>query len=282
MDANLLTMTSADALSRLTACEAIVCDLDGTLYLEGIPLPGAIDFLHTVIASGRQLFYFTNNTSRSRRRYIDRLQELHFPASADRLITAADCTTTYLRRQGLSPDIYLIGNRDLEQEFTEAGYVCWDDERCLREQPRALVLGFDTELTYTKIRTGYHLIVGGVPYIATHADLLCPIAGGRFIPDVGSFIALFATATGGIEPLVMGKPNQPAVDAICARTGLPPGKIAFIGDRLYTDIRMAMRFGMVGVLALSGETSPEMAAASPDKPLLTVASVADLIPHLRR
>lgn len=275
-------MTCAEAISRLTACEAILCDLDGTLYLDGIPLPGAHEFLQTVIASGRQLFYFTNNTSCSRRSYIEKLEQLHFPVSAELIITATDCTTTYLRRRGLHPDIFLIGNRDLQQEFAEAGFNCWDDDRCTRERPQALVLGFDTELTYAKIRTGYHLIVAGVPYIATHADLLCPIAGGRFIPDVGSFISLFATATGGIEPQVMGKPNQPAVEAICARTGLPPDKIAFIGDRLYTDIRMARRFDMAGVLVLSGETSPEMAAASPDKPLVTADSVADLIPLLRR
>ncbi|HNW59800.1 MAG TPA: HAD-IIA family hydrolase [bacterium] len=275
-------MSRDESSARLAVCDAIICDLDGTLYLDGVPLPGALPFLSTVLESGRQLFYFTNNTSRSRRSYIEKLERLHFPVSAERIITAADCTTTFLTRQGLRPDIYLIGNRDLQQEFTEAGFDCWDEAHCARKLPRAVVLGFDTELTYAKIRTGYHLITAGVPYIATHADLLCPIAGGRFIPDVGSFISLFATATGGIKPVVMGKPHQPAVEAICARTGLPADKIAFIGDRLYTDIRMAMNFAMVGVLVLSGETSREMAAASPDQPVLIVSSVADLIPILRR
>jgi HAD superfamily hydrolase (TIGR01450 family) len=275
-------MTQTHALSLLAACEAIICDLDGTLYLDDIPLPGSHDFLSTVQESGRKLFYFTNNTSRSRMSYIEKLTRLKFPVSPQQIITAADCTTTFLNHHGLAPDIYLIGNSDLKRDFEQSGFVCWDEERCTREQPRAVVLGFDTELTYAKIKTGYHLIKAGVPYIATHADLLCPIAGGRFIPDVGSFIALFASATGGDEPAVMGKPNKPAVDAICERTGLPAEKIAFIGDRLYTDIRMAMRFDMIGVLVLSGETSLKMAEASQDKPILTVPSVADLIPTLQR
>jgi HAD superfamily hydrolase (TIGR01450 family) len=275
------SMMHSAAFSRLAACEAIICDLDGTLYLDDIPLPGAKDFLQAIPTSGRQLFYFTNNTSRSRQSYIEKLKRLEFPVSDHQLITAADCTATYLKRNRLHPDIYLIGNRDLQRDFEQAGFVCWDPERCAREVPQAVVLGFDTELSYAKIRTGYHLIKAGVPYIATHADLLCPISGGRFIPDVGSFIALFATATGGIEPVVMGKPNQPAVKAISERSALPPEKIAFIGDRLYTDIRMAMRFAMVGVLVLSGETSREMAEVSPDRPVLTVQSVADLIPLLR-
>ena len=273
-------MNLSDAHRRLAACEAIVCDLDGTLYLDGIPLPGAHDFLRTILESGRQLFYFTNNTSRSRQSYLDKLQHLQFPVSERQMITAADCTITYLRHHALSPDLFLIGNKDLQHEFEREGFQCWDEARCAHELPQAVVLGFDTELTYAKIRTGYDLIMAGVPYIATHADLLCPMAGGRFIPDVGSFIALFATATGGKEPVVMGKPNKPAVDAICDRTGLPPEKVAFIGDRLYTDIRMAMNFGMVGVLVLSGETSPEMAAASQDRPVMTIDSIECLIPLL--
>lgn len=266
--------------SLLTACEAILCDLDGTLYLDGVPLPGAHNFLHAVENSGRKLLYFTNNTSRSRQSYIEKLARIGFPVTPEQLITAADCTAAYLQQHNLGPDLYLIGTRDLARDFTAAGFCCWSEERCQNELPAAVVLGFDTELTYAKIKTGYDLIMAGLPYIATHADLLCPVSGGRFIPDVGSFITMFATATGGREPLVMGKPHQPAVAAIAARAGLPPDKIAFIGDRLYTDIRMAMNFNMVGVLVLSGETTAAMAASSPDRPRLTVNSIADLTPHL--
>jgi len=262
------------------SCNTVVCDLDGTLYLEDTLLPAALEFTHRILDSGRQLFYFTNNTSKSRATYLAKFSSLGLPAEDSFLITAADCADDYLKRSGLHPEIYLVGNRDLKKEFGQRGFNCLGEEETGKTPPRAVVLGFDTELTYAKIKTCYDLILAKTPYIATHADLLCPLARGRFMPDVGSFISLFETATGGLRPHVVGKPTGEAVRAICGRAGQPPGKVAFVGDRLYTDMRMAARHGMVGVLVLSGETSADMAARSPDQPKLMVNGVADLIDGL--
>jgi len=267
-------------LPDLSDLKAVVCDLDGTLYLENTPLPGARAFLHKVLSSGRKLFYFTNNTSRSRDTYLRKLEALQFPHDPEMLITATDCTIHYLVQHQLHPDIYLIGNRDLQADFTSAGFHCLSSQQCKEHIPKAVVLGFDTELDYGKIRTGYELIEQNIPYIATHGDILCPVSSKKFIPDVGSFIALFARATNGKEPLVMGKPSQFAVAAICARADVPPQQISFIGDRLYTDIRMAAQHGLYGILVLSGETTRDMLAGSPDQPRLVVPSVADLVPAL--
>jgi len=259
-------------------CEAIVCDLDGTLYLDSYPLTGALDFLGKILQSGRKLFYFTNNTSKSRKTYIQKLAKLGFPIEDRFLITSADCAETYLINHHFFPEIYLVGNTDLRADFTLRQFVCIEEQKALEPPlPKAVVLGFDTELNYQKIRTCYDLILKGVPYIATHADLLCPVSAGHFMPDVGSFISLFETATNGKRPLVVGKPNKEAVDAICEKAQLPPEKIAFVGDRLYTDMRMAARFNMFGVLVLSGETNEEMLRKSPDRPKLVVNGVADLI-----
>ncbi len=261
-------------------CSAVVCDLDGTLYLDGVPFPDSAPFLNAVLASGRRLFYFTNNTSRSRGSYLDKLTQFGFPAEEEMLITAADCTFHYLRQQRLGPEIYLIGNRDLRKDFHDHGFRClvrpeWDQSI----PPRALVLGFDTELDYEKIKTGYQLMMQDIPYIATHADLLCPMNHGAFIPDAGCFIELFAAASGR-RPLVMGKPSRFAAQTISDRAQSAYEQIAFIGDRLYTDIRMAEQFNMVGVLVLSGETNEKMAAASPDQPKIMVNRIGDLMEAL--
>jgi HAD superfamily hydrolase (TIGR01450 family) len=264
-------------LQLFANCQAMVCDFDGTLYLEDTPFPEAKPFLEKIVLSGRRLFYFTNNTSKSRKSYLDKLARLQFPVSEEMLITAADCTFHYLRHNNLFPEIYLIGNEDLHRDFQRNDFVCLTDRQIARGGiPKAVVLGFDTELTYAKIRTGYQLILQNIPYIATHADILCPMAHGAFIPDVGSFIEMFAMATAK-RPMVMGKPTQHAVQTISDRAQLAPHQIAFVGDRLYTDIRMAMNFDMIGVLVLSGETSEEMLAKSPDQPRILVDGVGDLI-----
>ncbi|MBN2410803.1 HAD-IIA family hydrolase [candidate division KSB1 bacterium] len=261
-------------------CEAVVCDLDGTLYLDNIPFSYSFDFLEKILASGRKLFYFTNNSSRSRETYIEKLKKIGFPSKDEYLITSTDCADSYLKRHSLFPDIYLVGNRDLVKDFENRDFNCLSDKDALNGQPAAVVLGFDTELTYQKINTCYDLILRDIPYIATHADLLCPVAKGTFKPDVGSFISMFETATGGKTPKVVGKPNKEAVEAISERAECPPQKIAFVGDRLYTDIRMAQNFNMTGVLVLSGETTREMLAQSPDQPKIVVNNVAELMDSL--
>ncbi len=265
-------------IENLKNCETIVCDLDGTLYLSGDPVEKSHEFLQRVLASGRQLYYFTNNTSKSRKTYLERLERIGFPAQDRFLITAADCADNYLKRKKLFPRIYLVGNRDLQADFLQRGFECVDEKTARRSPlPAAVLLGYDTELTFEKIHTSYDLLVRDVPYIATHADKLCPLAGGHFMPDVGSFISMFETATGGKTPVVVGKPHREAVETISAKSGCPAEKIAFIGDRLYTDIRMAQKFKLVGVLVLSGETSENMLRNSQDQPQLIARSVADLI-----
>jgi len=261
-------------------CKAIVCDLDGTLYMDNVPFSYSFEFLNKIIASGRKLFYFTNNSSRSRETYLEKLDKIGFPAKDEYLITSTDCAESYLKRHQLFPDIFLVGNRDLVKDFENRNFNCLTDEESLNGQPAAVVLGFDTELTYRKINTCYDLILRDIPYIATHADLLCPVAKGTFKPDVGSFISMFETATAGKLPVVVGKPNKEAVEAISERAECPPQKIAFVGDRLYTDIRMAQTYDMTGVLVLSGETTKKMLKHSTDQPKIVVNNVADLFDYL--
>jgi glycerol-1-phosphate dehydrogenase [NAD(P)+] len=261
----------------LSECKAIVCDLDGTLYMDGKPFDYSRAFLDKVLQSGKKLFYFTNNSSKSRSTYLKRLQEIGFPAKDEYLITSTDCTVSYLLNHQLNPDIYLVGNQDLIHDFQNYGFNPLSSSDALNSSKvKAVVLGFDTELTYEKIDTCYQLILRDVPYVATHADFLCPVSKGTFKPDVGSFIAMFETATQGRVPQVMGKPHKQAVQAIAEKAQCPPHQIAFIGDRLYTDIRMAEQFEMVGILVLSGETTRTMLKSSQDQPTFTIENVSHL------
>ncbi len=268
-----------DIQNRLQDCQAVVCDLDGTLYLNNEPFPYARPFLKAVIQSGRQLFYFTNNSSQSRNTYLHKLEHMGFPAEQHSLITSTDCAIDYLNRHHLKPNIYLVGNKDLESEFQQRGFHLIRTHSKSNPTANAVVLGFDTELSYKKIQLAYQYITDGKPYLATHADTLCPVSKGEFKPDVGSFIAMFKEATGK-TPVVTGKPSEDAVQTICKKANLPPKNIAFVGDRLYTDIRMAYRSNMIGILVLSGETTLEMAQESPDRPTIVVQNVENLIQSL--
>ena len=90
----------------------------------------------------------------------------------------------------------------------------------------------------------------GKPYIATHPDFNCPVKGG-FIPDIGGVIALVEACTGRRPDVIIGKPNGEIAAAAAARFGLPLGDVCMVGDRLYTDIRMAVDSGILRGLDLA-------------------------------
>ena len=59
--------------------------------------------------------------------------------------------------------------------------------------------------------------------------------------------------------------------------GLRPEQCAMVGDRLYTDIEMADRAGVHGILVLSGEATMDDLEKSSQRPSLVVESVASLL-----
>jgi len=259
------------------AVAGLAFDLDGTVYLGEALLPGAAELIAALAAAGVPYLFATNNSSTSGLRYVHRLTALGLPATRASILTSNDVTVSHLRDAGLRRP-FLVATPEVEAEYRAAGLEPTGLE-AVGGEPDAVVLTFDTSLTYAKLRRAADLIRAGLPYVATHPDLVCPTPTGP-IPDCGAFAALLFEATGR-RPRVMGKPAPPMAAAIRARLGLGAGAIAFVGDRLYTDVRMAKDHGFLAVLTLTGETRREDLAASADVPDLVVDDLAALHAHLR-
>ena len=148
------------------------------------------------------------------------------------------------------------------------------------KDPQAVVLGFDTTLTYEKIWKACDLIRDGLPYIATHPDYNCPTETG-FMPDIGSFMAMIEVSTGRKADVIIGKPYRHIVDAVVEKTGYTLDEIAMIGDRLYTDIALG-KAGIKTILVLSGETKIEDLAESEFKADIVVKDLEDLLNQMKK
>ena len=123
------------------------------------------------------------------------------------------------------------------------------------DAPQAVILGFDTELTYQKLREAALLLqADGMPYYATHMDLVCPTEDGP-IPDAGAMIALFEKATGRVPERIFGKPDPDMVGFLFERYGVTPDQAIFVGDRAYTDHAMAHNCGSLFLGVLSGDAA---------------------------
>ena len=121
------------------------------------------------------------------------------------------------------------------------------------KNPEIVVVGFDTELTYEKLKTACLLIQNGIPWFLAHPDIRCPW-GRYFIPDSGSIGNLIEQVT-GVKPIeIGGKPNPKMLDYMGLKYNTKREEIFFFGDRLTTDFEMAKLAGIGACVILTGET----------------------------
>ena len=266
-------MADSSNPEKIKQAKCFLLDMDGTIYLSDRLLPGAADLIAFLAEKGLRYYFLTNNSSRSKQDYVDKLNGLGLEVSPGQVFTSGEATAIYLDRHHPGVRLYLVGTPSLMDEYTRHGFILVEDA------PDAVVLGFDTTLTYEKIRRLCRFIVEGKPYIATHPDINCPTEDG-FIPDIGAVMALVEASTGRLPDVIVGKPNQPMVEAVLEKTGLSAGEIVMVGDRLYTDIAMSQA-GITTVLVLSGETRLEEVSLSPFTPDLIVKDVGELLEMLR-
>ena len=236
-------------------------DMDGTLYLGDRLYPFTRELLSTIRAQGKRYLFMTNNSSKSVDAYIEKLARLGIAAAAEDFITSSQATADYLLRTYPDRCFYVGGTRSLLAEFRAAGLRVTD---CRSEEVNAVVLGFDTELTFAKLDDLSRLLRRDIPYIATHPDMVCPTEYGS-VPDLGAVCDMLYHATGK-RPYVVGKPKPLMPELAMRRMGVRPEETLVVGDRIYTDIACGVNAGTHTLLVFSGETTKEDLAASATKP----------------
>lgn len=223
-----------------------VLDMDGTFYLGDRRIDGALDFIHKVKETGRDFIFFTNNSSKNGIIYIKKLAAMDCPITEEQIMTSGDVTAEYLKTEYPGKKVYLVGTPALEEVFRAQGIFLTE------ENPDVVVIGFDMTLTYEKLEKACTYIREGAVFLATHKDINCPTETG-FIPDCGAMCAAITLST-GVQPRYLGKPCRETLDMVLQRTGYNKSEIAFVGDRIYTDVATGVNNGAVGILVLSGET----------------------------
>ncbi len=249
-----------------------VLDLDGTVSLGDRLLPGAAEMIARARALGRRILFFTNNTSRSPLEYVERLNRMGLAVTRADILTAGDVTVHYLRQRHPDARVFLLGVPALRESFAAGGI------RLVEEDPDLVVAGFDKTLTYERLEKACVFLRRGAGFLATHPDINCPTEAEP-IPDCGAICAAI-TASTGRAPRCLGKPAAETVELVEAVSGLRRKSIAFVGDRLYTDVACGTRNGALGILVMTGETTPDMLAESRFSPDAVFPSLGAMAPLL--
>lgn len=262
-----------DLAKRLEEIDAVFLDLDGTIYLGGELIPGALDFLERCNEKGVKRFFLSNNSSRSVKQYLKKLHNFGIPAEEEDVLLSTHDLLSWLAKNNIT-QTWLIGTEGMREMLEERGITTNS------ENPEYVVLGYDTEINYEKISIASIHMHAGVPLVASHPDMVCPSPDGG-LPDVGAYLAMLKVTTGVDPEHITGKPNAGMILHKIEELGLLPERCAMVGDRLYTDIAMANRAGCIGVLVLSGEATMEDVVELEDGaeqcPHIIVNSVAELL-----
>ncbi len=254
---------------KLNSKKYFILDMDGTFYLGDRLLEGSLEFIQHLKDTGRDFLFFTNNSSKNSKVYVDKLASMGCYVEEDKVVTSGMVTVDYLKKHYEDPRVYLLGTPMLEEDFARRGI------NLVQEEPDLVVVGFDTTITYEKLTIACDFIREGKPFIATHPDLNCPVEDG-FIPDCGAICA-FITASTGVQPKYIGKPYRETLDYIIDYLKCKPEEMIFIGDRLYTDIAIGYNHGVTSLLVLTGETKLEDLEEASVKPDIVVERLSDLI-----
>lgn len=259
---------------RLAAIRCVALDLDGTLYKGKTLFEWTVPFLELLRELELSYYFLTNNCSRSGADYVHHLKRIGLQVTSEQIFTSGQATIDLLReRYPLVRRVLLLGTDSLGKEFQDAGFeLIRGASLC---EPDAVVVAFDTSLSYDRLCTAAYWIKQGKPFIATHPDLVCPTDTDTLLIDCGAICASLERSTGRPPDVVVGKPDPQMLRGILHRHAIEPRQLAMVGDRLYTDIAMANACGALGVLVLSGESTRENIEQSEAQPDLVVANLAE-------
>lgn len=259
--------------SAFAGVKALILDLDGTLYLGEELFESTPEFLAGLDHRNLRYLFVSNNSSKTTADYARKMRRMGLQVSEEMIYTSTEATIAYLSRLKPNANLYLMGTPAMESQFRAAGNIITDDH------PDYVVLGFDTTFNYEKFKTGCHWLKRGVPFIATHPDLNCPIANGESLPDAGALAAAFTAAT-GVHPKYIGKPYREMLQGIMTRLKLKISDLCIVGDRLSTDISMGFHNHIPTALVLSGGNSRQIADQANVTPTVAIDRVVDLLPFL--
>ncbi|WP_433058086.1 HAD-IIA family hydrolase [Dactylosporangium sp. CS-033363] len=249
--------------------ESWLTDMDGVLVHEGVPVPGAPEFVNRLRSSGKPFLILTNNSIYTARDLQARLRRIGFDVPESAIWTSALATAEFLNTQRPGGTAYVIGEAGLTTAMHEVGYILTDTE------PDYVVLGETRTYSFEAITQAIRLVNDGARFICTNPDATGPSNEGA-LPACGAVAALISKAT-GIEPYFIGKPNPMMMRSALNSIDAHSETTAMIGDRMDTDVLCGLEAGLETILVLSGISTAADVERYPYRPSRIIPSVAQLI-----
>jgi phosphoglycolate phosphatase len=255
----------------LSGVDTVIFDCDGVLWLGNNDcVPGAQDLVRTLKQNGKNVCFVTNNSSKSRRQYLEKFTKLKFDSvKAEDIHSPASVAGVFLKDiLKIEGKVYLLGMEGFGEELDLMGLEYFGpgldpftgslEEWSKYEydpKVRAVVVGYDAHFSYMKMmKAATYIAKHNCLFVATNMDAQLPTRSdcASTIPGAGSFVSALSHVLQKEPDYILGKPNKPMFDAVKEVVKLEPSRTLMIGDSFSTDILFGNRFGMKTILVLSG------------------------------
>jgi NagD protein len=242
--------------------------MDGVIYSGGQLISGAADFIGELLEQDRPFTFLTNNSQRTRRDIMTRLNRLGIPVREKHIYTCADATATYLARQKPGGTAYVIGEGGLLTALHEQGFSVVDRD------PDFVVIGECRTFNAEMMEAALNLLIDGAKLIATNLDPNCPTGHGMR-PGCGALVSMLEQASGK-KAFSVGKPSPVMMRGARKELSLDAKRTVMIGDTMSTDILGGHQLGYYTILVLSGTTHSKDLASYSYRPDTVLNSIADI------
>eukprot|EP01068_Selenidium_serpulae_P004062 Selendium_serpulae@DN3401_c0_g1_i1.p1 len=259
------TQISRDIVDRY---DVFLLDMDGVLWTGQRPCEGAAEAVKYLKGKNKKVFYVTNNSSRSRKGYVDVLARKGFPDTpVNEIYCTAYAIMKYLKVNNFSGKCCAIGNPAMWEEAEAVGlkldnvadrlksrevYPQEMGEEKIETDVDAVIMGFDPAYNYYKLACATVILDErpDVPLLVTNTDLSFPVEG-RKLPGTGCLVKSLEIASGR-TPQIIGKPGPFIIEDIMRDWNVNRDRICMVGDNLLTDIAFGNANGIASILVETG------------------------------
>ncbi|XP_039964995.1 pyridoxal phosphate phosphatase-like [Bactrocera tryoni] len=246
---NLLLQPATEVRSWLNSFNTIIADGEGVLWIYDKPIPGAIDALNQLKASGKQIYVCTNNSTQTRQQHTFKAERLglniHLQFLKYAYVIGAEALTTELDAAGIvlhndsGPDIMHETVAKFATEFRKEANV------------GAVIVGYDTHFSFCKLaKAATYLKNPDCLFLATNVDA-SSYTGDMMLPGTGSFVAAIEYCTGR-KAFVIGKPSANMCMQYIETGLIQPANTLMMGDNYQTDMPFGHNLGFQTLLVGTG------------------------------
>ncbi len=261
-------------MKRILEKQGFICDMDGVIYHGNKILPGVKDFVNWMIEADKKFVFLTNSPERTPHELSMKLMRMGLSVSADHFYTSAMATAEFLYSQAPGCTAYVIGEAALSKAL-------YDREIYMNDiNPDYVVVGETRTYSFEKIEKAIALVNKGAKLIGTNPDTTGPTEQG-VMPATGALVAPIEIATGK-KAYFVGKPNPLMLRHGLRILGCHSEDIAFIGDRMDTDIIAGIESNVDTVLVLSGVTAKDDINSFPYRPKYVLDGVGDIVAAIQK